>query len=71
VQVYYCLLSTKPFELRTHCLFNAGEIYFQTLLLLLISVDGLVAPGISSSSNVTMYKLATCWLEPSKYRLIL
>jgi len=29
-------------------------------VLLLISVDGLVAPDISSSSNMTVYKLATC-----------
>ena len=29
-------------------------------VLLLISVDSLVAPDISSSSNMTVYKLATC-----------
>ena len=29
-------------------------------LLLLISVDGLVAPGISSSSNILVYNLVTC-----------
>jgi len=30
------------------------------MLLLLISVDGLVVPGISSSINIPVYKLATC-----------
>jgi len=38
------------------------------MLLLLISVDGLVTPGISSSSKITVDKPATCWLEPPKCR---
>jgi len=55
-------LQTKNYEV-------SGSLNFY--LLLLISVDGLVAPGISSSSNIPVYKLATCWLEPPKYRHIL